>query len=717
MMAAPTVSLFLAWLLCTCLGLTLCANKLVLPCETKCKCYNWEDSRDPNKRFTANCTEVRKGDHILSNLPPNVTDLIVIHSQLPTLTLDDLLINCPEELLTIVIDDCETIRVDKKLFKSSCFASIRTISILHNTLDSVREDTFKGLTYVENIALDHNQIDRVYENAFTDLPNIHTINLSHNLINEIEVGSFKDLSKLEILDLSHNNLSNIHSEDFELRLPLTTLVLDGNPSNFLNSTVSPLTTGWEIFMEGNKKKISQNTSLGICTAPPESDDTDPHVVHTFYIHYAKGNDILQPIIIEHYIWSITSGVIFAIIFICVLYLADFFLTAYRVGRYYNIGQLIIDRHQKISQNIFQGKLKDGRLVAVKQFLKTSNRYKKELDMLLRTSNSHQSPNVIHYLLKEEDSEHCYLALELCDGNLQEAMDKGKETYLTVNSCLKQLTTGLKHIHRNGIQHRDIKPRNILLKYEESSQEPRFIIADFDLGHFEGKSSLHKPMYGTEGWAAPELWTGGKRTTAVDIFSLGCVFCYVLTGGKHPFGEIHETETCQQCICDKKEPNIDGLRLDTEFKRILAEDLIWSMIQSDASKRPKAKKMLHHPLFWNEADIRNFYIDTGRLVPYEATEATIVEKKRRLRNGSKQVYQGKWIDKLDELVQNSIHKKKDKEDICDLLREVRNKIEHFKTHKKELQQVFHNSAEGVARYFNEKFPRLLLYTYKQLEESL
>ena len=28
----------------------------------------------------------------------------------------------------------------------------------------------------------------------------------------------------------------------------------------------------------------------------------------------------------------------------------------------------------------------------------------------------------------------------------------------------------------------------------------------------------------------------KQTTAVDIFSLGCVFYYILSGGKHPFGD-------------------------------------------------------------------------------------------------------------------------------------------------------------------------------------
>ena len=29
---------------------------------------------------------------------------------------------------------------------------------------------------------------------------------------------------------------------------------------------------------------------------------------------------------------------------------------------------------------------------------------------------------------------------------------------------------------------------------------------------------------------------GRLTTAVDIFSAGCVFCFVLSDGRHPFGE-------------------------------------------------------------------------------------------------------------------------------------------------------------------------------------
>jgi len=47
--------------------------------------------------------------------------------------------------------------------------------------------------------------------------------------------------------------------------------------------------------------------------------------------------------------------------------------------------------------------------------------------------------------------------------------------------------------------------------------------------------------GSSGWMAPELYKvnneeRAKYDSKVDIYSLGCIYTYVLTGGKHPFGK-------------------------------------------------------------------------------------------------------------------------------------------------------------------------------------
>ena len=65
------------------------------------------------------------------------------------------------------------------------------------------------------------------------------------------------------------------------------------------------------------------------------------------------------------------------------------------------------------------------------------------------------------------------------------------------------------------------------------------------------------LYGTEGWAAPEVFSRDIRsvTCAVDIFSLGCVYYFCLSGGKHPYGSefflrqarIYQGKS-KTCIC-------------------------------------------------------------------------------------------------------------------------------------------------------------------------
>lgn len=91
-----------------------------------------------------------------------------------------------------------------------------------------------------------------------------------------------------------------------------------------------------------------------------------------------------------------------------------------------------------------------------------------------------------------------------------------------------------------------------------------------------------------------------QTTSIDIFSLGCVFYYVLSKGGHPFGDIV-----------KRQLNI--LSYDYELKafqwndntEVLAEELITDMISKDPSKRPSAKAVVNHPLFWNGEKVLNF----------------------------------------------------------------------------------------------------------------
>lgn len=47
--------------------------------------------------------------------------------------------------------------------------------------------------------------------------------------------------------------------------------------------------------------------------------------------------------------------------------------------------------------------------------------------------------------------------------------------------------------------------------------------------------------GSSGWQAPEQLLHGRQTRAVDLFSLGCVIFFCITGGRHPFGDHLERD--------------------------------------------------------------------------------------------------------------------------------------------------------------------------------
>jgi serine/threonine protein kinase len=88
-----------------------------------------------------------------------------------------------------------------------------------------------------------------------------------------------------------------------------------------------------------------------------------------------------------------------------------------------------------------------------------------------------------------------------------------------------LSNALAFIHFKGVRHKDIKPRNILVKGEE------IVFADFGSSYAfmdDGNSTTEGPSFGhTKMYCAPEVIHQGKRNRSADVFSLGCVFTELL----------------------------------------------------------------------------------------------------------------------------------------------------------------------------------------------
>lgn len=95
---------------------------------------------------------------------------------------------------------------------------------------------------------------------------------------------------------------------------------------------------------------------------------------------------------------------------------------------------------------------------------------------------------------------------------------------TIRKYAVQLLTSLKMLKKHSIVHCDLKPENILIADKKKSL---IKLIDFGSGCFE-KEQIYTYIQ-SRYYRAPEIMLGIKYTTAIDMWSLGCILCELFTG--------------------------------------------------------------------------------------------------------------------------------------------------------------------------------------------
>ncbi|XP_064608726.1 calcium/calmodulin-dependent protein kinase type IV-like [Liolophura sinensis] len=199
------------------------------------------------------------------------------------------------------------------------------------------------------------------------------------------------------------------------------------------------------------------------------------------------------------------------------------------------------------------------------------------------------PNVIRLKEIYETHSTIYLVLELVTGGelFDRIVSRGHYSEKDAALCVKEMLTGVKYLHDNGVVHRDLKPENFL--YEKPTAESKLKVADFGLSTIIRPQVDLKTVCGTPGYCAPEVLSGTTYGQAVDMWSIG-VITYILLCGYEPFFGETERElfrNIRKCNYKFDSPWWSGVSIN-------ARDLIERLLVVDPKKRLTADQALLHP---------------------------------------------------------------------------------------------------------------------------
>ena len=129
-------------------------------------------------------------------------------------------------------------------------------------------------------------------------------------------------------------------------------------------------------------------------------------------------------------------------------------------------------------------------------------------------------------------------------------------------------------------------------------------------------------------------------------------------------------------------------------------------------RPKAMDVLHHPFFWSSEMRLSFLRDASDRVELEDRENES-QLLNALESTAVIALNGKWDEKLETAFINNIgrYRRYKYDSVRDLLRVIRNKLNHYRELPHEIQELLGPVPEGFDGYFSSRFPRLLIEVYK------
>jgi len=232
--------------------------------------------------------------------------------------------------------------------------------------------------------------------------------------------------------------------------------------------------------------------------------------------------------------------------------------------------------------------KDNRLkrpVALKRF-KDDAKSDNDSDYLaeLESASRVRHPNVVSTFDASVDAKGRFIVMELIDGeDLQVAVEREVLGTTRFVDFAIQALEGLMATHDGGLLHLDLKPANIMMSRQASG---RSIVKLVDFGRAQviedeaGKRPTGLGMNGSIYFSAPEQLLSQELDRTTDLYGIGCVFYWALSG-KRPF----EGDDTLSVMASHLQNTVDPLSEANPDVPQWLSDWVMSLLTFDMGDRP------------------------------------------------------------------------------------------------------------------------------------
>ena len=226
----------------------------------------------------------------------------------------------------------------------------------------------------------------------------------------------------------------------------------------------------------------------------------------------------------------------------------------------------------------------------------------------------QHPGIVTLYDFGEDENGPYFIMEYLAGQtLDKTVEQGRLEEEELFNIARQSLLALQAAHQKGIVHRDIKPPNLMLV--PATNGTRIKILDFGLAKFQQEPQRQtmgadRSIMGSIHFIAPEQFSGGEVDGRSDLYALGNVLYFALSGRT-----AHDGKTITEIIASHlyKEPEpLKQVRPDLSGEFV---QWVGRLMQRDPGARPRDAGQALLELTDKSRTRANIVLQTPLVIPF------------------------------------------------------------------------------------------------------